>query len=145
MVQKPASEDQVLAIPLLLTCPNIHHLPTVVTAVVEEGLIELLMGDSCSDDWFDDGWYYGHLRERLWDAKGNIILAAHGEELWDFMLDPDAGFVRYSNQIEAAIMSFYSHNEGKINSLYHGYEVKSVKTARAFKNQWLMLAQGVKI
>lgn len=138
-------DSRVKLIPLLLKCPGIHEASHVVTAVVEEGLIELLMDSGAADDWFDDGWYYGHLKDRLWDGHGNIILAAHGEELWNFMANPEVGFVNYVNQIEALVMGFYEHNEDLINRTYSAYDLKSIKVARAFKNQWLLLAEGVKI
>jgi hypothetical protein len=138
-------DRQVKSIPLLLKCPGIHNATTVVTAVVEEGLIELLMDTGGRDDWFDEGWFYGHLKDRLYDSVGNITYAAHGEELWDFMLDPEGGFIRLSAQIEELITSFHRHNEDKINAMYNGYEIKTIKVIRAFRNQWLLMAEGVKL
>lgn len=138
-------DDRVKVIPLLLRCPGIHNASHVVTAVVEEGLIEMMMDSGATDDWFDDGWYYGHLKDRLWDSHGNIILAAHGEELWNFMGNPQIGFINYCNQIEDLITAFYKHNEDQINAAYRAYEFKTIKVARAYKNQWLMLAEGVRI
>lgn len=137
-------DRRVKSIPLLMKCPNIHNASTVVTAVVEEGLIELLMDAEGRDDWFDEGWFWGHLKDRLYDSHGNITFAAHGEELWDFMMDPEAGFMGMSRQIESLISSFHRCNEDKINELYNTYDLKSIKVIRAFRNQWLMLAQGVK-
>ena len=136
-------DSAVKAMPLLLKCPNIHDASHVVTAVVEEGLIELLMDCDGHDDWFDEGWFWGHLKDRLYDSHGSIKFAAHGEELWDFMMDPEGGFMRMSLEIEGLISSFYKHNEDKINAVYNGYDIKSVKVIRAFRNQWLMLIQGV--
>lgn len=143
LLGKPDRRTEVF--PILLRCPGIHEAPTVVTVVVEEGLIGLLMDDHSQDDWHDEGWYWGHLRDRLFDEKGGIILAAHGEELWDFMKDPEEGFLRYSAQIEELVMRFYKANEEKINQLYSNYELKTVKVIRAFRNQWLMLAEGQKL
>jgi hypothetical protein len=138
-------DDRVKLIPLLLKCPGIHNASHVVTAVVEEGLIEMMMDSGAADDWFDDGWYYGHLKDRLWDGHGNIILAAHGEELWNFMSNPEIGFINYCNQVDDLITAFYTHNEDVINAAYNGYDIKSIKVARAYKNQWLLLAEGVRL
>lgn len=137
-------DHHVEAFPLLLRCPDIHHASHVVTAVVEDALIELLMDCDGHDDWFDEGWYWGHLKDRLYDHRGNITFAAHGEELWDFMMDPEAGFMNMCRQIDDLVGSFYKLNEDKLNEVYNGYDIKSVKVIRAFRNQWLMLVQGVK-
>lgn len=145
MVPKPEKDGQVKVILLLLKCPGIHDASTVVTAVVEEGLIEMLMDSDGRDDWFDEGWHWGHLKDRLYDNEGNISLAAHGEELWDFMKDPEAGFIRYSSQVDKLIEAFHTLNEEKINEVYNSYNIKTVKVIRAYRNQWLMLAEGVKI
>lgn len=140
---EPRKKDATVKwVPLLLQCPGIQHATHIVTAVVEEGLIELLT-DSSDSDWFTEGWYWHHLKDRIYDEHGRIKLAAYGDELWDFMKDPDAGIMKYEVQIDEIISNFYTLNETKITALSYAYDVKKVQVVKAFRDQWLVMVEGV--
>jgi hypothetical protein len=128
----------------LLRCPEIHLAPTVVTAVVEETLVDLLLNGEGPKDWGNEFWHWDNLQDRLFDEDGEIVLTAQGPELWEFMQDPHHQRRVYADQVAACLEKFRTCNEPYIHSISENYDLQHLTVIRAFRNQWLMLAEGVK-
>lgn len=125
---------------LLLRCPGIHLAPTVVTAEVEDAVIDTMINGEDPMEWDVLSARTHGLSNRLWDEHGEIILAAHGEELWEFYKDPHGVRMQYQHQIDTLVDSFIELNRPAFQALYDGFVIKELKVAKAFKNKWLMLA-----
>lgn len=126
---------------VLLSCPGIHLAPTVVTAEVEDAVIDTMVNGEDPTEWdVQSARTYG-LSNRLWDADGEIILAAHGEELWSFYKDPHGVRQQYQQQIDTLVDSFIELNREAFQALYDGFVIKDIKVAKAFKNKWLLIAE----
>lgn len=130
---------------LLLKCPNIHEAPTVVTSIVEDALLDVLVNGEEVHDWEKASFHNFALHKRLFNEEGEIILAAHGEELWDFYKDPAGGAVRYQDQVDELMESFITLNQAEIQAFYDVYVVHDIQVMRAFRNQWLVVAQVTNI
>jgi len=139
-----AEKPDVNSFTFLLKCPGIQDAPTVVTAVVEETLIELLLDAEDPEDWLKEFWYWDNLQTRLFDEDGEIALSASGSELWDFMRDPHHGRNQYADAVQQHLANFKDCNEPYIHSLRDNYDIRHLTVIRAFKNQWLLLAEGTK-
>lgn len=144
MTNQPNRKGKRRDFTFLLKCPDIHNAPTVVTAVVEETLIDLILNGESPKDWNNELWYYDNLQNRLFDEDGEICLIAQGNELWDFMKDPAHGRVMYNEQIRQHLHNFRVSNETYLHAVRDQYELEHLTVIRAFKNQWLLLAEGVK-
>lgn len=129
----------------MLRCPGIHEAPTVVTAVVEDAIIDTMINGEDTTEYDVRAERCANLEERLWDDHGEIILAAHGEELWDFYKDPTTVQRRYQDQIDSLVDSFITLNKEAFQVLYDGFIINDLSVIRAFKDQWLMLASVTEI
>lgn len=141
---RKAQKPDLQTFTFLLKCPGIQDAETVVTAVVEETLIELLLDAEDPKDWQAEYWYYDNLQTRLFDEDGEIALSAQGPELWDFMRDPHHGRNQYAESVQRHLNSFKDCNEPYIYTLRDNYDIRHLTVIRAFKNQWMLLAEGIK-
>lgn len=128
------------SITVLLRCPGIHEAPTVVTAVVEDAVIDTMLNGEDVTEWDVRAMRSANLEERLWDDHGEIILAAHGEELWNFYKDPRGMQREYQDQIDSLVDSFITLNKEVFQVLYDSFIITDLNVIRAFKNQWMLLA-----
>lgn len=130
---------------MLLKCPDIHLASTVVTAVVEDAVIDSLLNGEEVNEWESMAVRSENLHDRLYNEHGEIVLAATGDELWDFYKDPITGEANYQAQIDSLVGKFIALNSEVIQATYDGYVIEDLRVIRAFKNQWLLRVKATKI
>lgn len=138
---KTSQPKELSNVVLLLKCPGIHNAPTVVTSIVEDALIDVLVNGEEVHDWEKATFHNYALHKRLFADDGEIILAASGEELWDFYKDPMGGAMRYQEQVDELMEKFVDLNQATIQAFYDVYVPHDIQVMRAFRNQWMLSAQ----
>lgn len=129
----------------MLKCPGIHLAPTVVTAVVEDAVIDSLLNGEESNEWEIADVRSSNLSRRLYDEHGEIILAASGDELWDFYKEPQLKHANYQAEVDRLVGEFVRLNKDDIQAIYDGFIIEELSVIRAFKDKWLLRLKASRI
>jgi len=131
---------------LILEAPSLQNFDNVVVSVVRDALVEFLLNYAEPEEAVDDRWYYGALKECLYDDDGEVKVANFlSEGAWrSFLRDEIGQFNDYLQVIKVQFETIIDLNHYNIETLYESYNLKTID-AIIYRNTIVLDIRGKKI